>query len=89
MAILGLVLLGLLLVAFIMIGGRWLRRIARERPPEREWPRRPRPGDEPPEGFVDPEQTPSEPIDISSETSMPRESSDTFTDLPREDTRAD
>ncbi|MEM8864658.1 MAG: hypothetical protein AAGF31_03835 [Planctomycetota bacterium] len=47
MALLGLVLLGLLLVACIMVGGRWLRRLARQRRPPREWPRKQQPWEEP------------------------------------------
>lgn len=50
MALLGLVLLGLGMVALTMIGGRWVRRLARQRPPVRRWPKRkdfepPAPGD--------------------------------------------
>jgi len=80
MAILGIVLLGLLLVAVTMIGGRWLRRINRERVPTREWPHRSRPGDVPPEGFGHPPAEPNAPAG---------KTGDTLTQPPREDTRAD
>lgn len=36
MALLGLVITGLLLVACVMIGGRWVRRMARHKPASRE-----------------------------------------------------